>query len=165
MTSTILKATLSELIDTMEAEGQNCNHYVDLAKGLRDVKGRLVWLPRENKAKFGDGPLSYPTLVLVGDDDDTPTGPSGWDEATLISAASRAHTIVLHACAADDTYKMLPVMTMMVGKIMLIECAPRVFGEWAYFVQKHAPQAMPLCVYPYDLPLPDIGEWKAIYNA
>lgn len=108
MTSTILKATLSELIDTMEAEAENCDHYVDLAKGLREVKGRLLWLPRESKAKFGDGPVSYPTLVLVGDDDDAPTGPSGFAQ-TLIPAAAdlsplklRNHISSILAFIAND---------------------------------------------------------------
>ncbi|PZP56257.1 MAG: hypothetical protein DI586_04305 [Micavibrio aeruginosavorus] len=148
-----IKLSISETVKAMEADGA-MDHQLSLLKGLRDVGGRLLCVPRLCTVRLGDATSGTPTLVQIGDDDDTPTGVAGWNKDVLVSILSRANFIAVHACAADDFYTFLPFMTFMASKGALIECTPEYFKEWVEFAQLHAPNAQFLGCYPRDLEFP-----------
>lgn len=156
-----IKLSLTDAIKALQNDPHNKNQLA-LLEGLRNFGCRLLCIPRLCMTKLGDSTSATPTLVQIGDDDLSPTGVNGWNKDVLISILSRSNFVMVHACVADQFYKLLPVITFMGSKGTLIECTPEYFKEWADFAQQHAQQAEFIGVYPKDLELPKLSQVMAV---
>lgn len=70
-----------------------------------------------------------PWLILLGDDDGVCTGPDGWACAKRVLGWARQ--VIIHGAAGHaEDYAWLPPATMVVRRLVLIECASRDIEAW-----------------------------------
>lgn len=104
-----------------------------------------------------------PTLVLIGDDDDEPTGPDGWPCAQRLLKWARV--IVLHATGAERWHYETTVNTAEArGKVLMIETNSAQLPAWMAATKRWAPQAgvQVLQVQPGEPAHPTISTPRAV---
>lgn len=82
--------------------------------------------------------LDRPALVQIGDDDDTPTGPSGWPQAERLLRWCRF--CVLHAAGAEPVHYAAAAMAALVHRrVLLIETTTAHERAWAALIRRVRP--------------------------
>jgi hypothetical protein len=84
-----------------------------------------------------------PTVTLIGDDGDMPTGPAGW---RLAQRAIRwAKTVILHGAGAEiEHYESAVIAAQLMQRVLIIECASAHLDAWIALVRAapHRPSAL-----------------------
>lgn len=107
------------------------SHYLPLISAVHAGHIALVLLAREGRLLETAGGLAadMPTLVLIGDDDDAPTGPSGWADAEQAMRWARA--TVLHATGAQpEHFRMAVEMTLHHQRVTMVETSSAQLPAW-----------------------------------
>lgn len=85
--------------------------------------------------------VRLPAVVLVGDDDDAPTGPAGFKPAQRLLAW--AHHVVIHGAAGDpEHYRAAVIAAQVTGRLLLIECVSKTIPAWQAAARKWATGAV-----------------------
>ena len=127
--------SLRAAIAVLQREG-----VVGLATLLRDgmLAGRcaLAGVARRDMP-FPAGALagfSSPTIVLVGDDDDTPTGPQPWRCA--MQAGRWAEAAMIHGAGAEERhYRAAIAAAAIVRRVLVVETSSKHVDAWASFLR------------------------------
>ncbi len=123
------RVTLSAAVERVRRAG--IYHHVPLLEAVRDGRIALVWLSGR------DTPLSMrklkcaprPVIVLIGDDDDFPTGPAAWISAP--KAIRWARRVVLHGAGGESWHYQAAVDTAeVVGRVLIIETNSTHLPAW-----------------------------------
>jgi hypothetical protein len=70
-----------------------------------------------------------PALLLLGDDDETPTGPAGWPGAA--TALRWARVVVLHATGGKpEHYRLAVEMAARHQRVVMVETTPAHLAAW-----------------------------------
>ncbi len=81
-----------------------------------------------------------PTLILVGDDDDAPTGPDGWPTARRLMRWARV--VVLHGTGAERWHYETSVNTAeLCGRLLMVETSSAMLPAWMAATKRWAPAA------------------------
>jgi len=110
------------------------------------MRGDLVLLSVGDRASDpakGIAPTDRATILIVGDDDYSSTGPTGWRSAATV--ATWAASAVIHAAAASaQTYFQAADAARETGRCALIETVPKHAAAWTeLFRGKPALMIMP----------------------
>ena len=82
-----------------------------------------------------------PALVIIGDDDDFPTGPDGWPVAQRLLRWARQ--VVIHGAGGHPAHYEGAVMAAeVVGRLLLVECGTAHVEAWKAAAQRWAGQAI-----------------------
>jgi hypothetical protein len=86
-------------------------------------------------------------LILIGDDDGLDTGPDGWACARRVLGWARR--IVIHGAAGlAEHYAGAAAATMVVRRLVLIECTSARVNAWAEAAKRDAPNVIVQCLVP-----------------
>lgn len=134
MNNTPIKCTFTEVIDEMDTN-EPARQFLE---GMKNAGCRVIYLKRKGTTKLSASTTEKPTLVIICDDDNTPSGPSGWDQNVLASVLKATASIHLQGMAPDNFFEMLPIITLMHGKTVLINTPIPHFHDWATYLQDKA---------------------------
>lgn len=80
-----------------------------------------------------------PTLILIGDDDDCPTGPDGWPVARRL--LRWASFIVLHGTGAERWHYETTINTAeLCGRVLMVETSSAMLPAWSAATRRWAPE-------------------------
>ena len=81
-----------------------------------------------------------PAVVIIGDDDDTPSGPASWPTAQRLLAW--ASQVIVHGAGADPAdYEGIAAAAEVVGRLLLIECCSETLDAWVGAARRYAQAA------------------------
>lgn len=113
-------------------------HRVPLFRAAADGLVALV-MPRRDDALSKPEPNdARPTIVLIGDDDDTPTGPTGWRCAGRVRAWGR-FGLVHAAGGKPEHYRDAVLVAGMHARLLLVETCSTYEAEWIKWLQPAMP--------------------------
>ena len=128
-----------------------------LIEAVRDGKINLVFAGARTAAlPWGRIRKSHkPVLILVGDDDDNPTGPAGWRFAKKLTAWARG-AIVHGAGAKREHYQLAIRGAIECRQFLVIDCASQHVDNWLELLA----HCSALAIVPTDgqHPVVDVGE-------
>ena len=112
---------------------------------LREVRsGRLALVEPDREGLISSTRLkrlARPVLVLLGDDDEFPTGPDGWACAEGVLSWAR-HVVIHGAGARADDYLAFGLAAQITGRLLVIEtCSDRV-EDWHAAARRLASRAV-----------------------
>lgn len=88
-----------------------------------------------------------PILVILGDDDASPTGPAGWHDAERLVRWARF--IALHAAGAEPQHYAAAVLaTQTHRRLLLIETSTAQLEAWQDFIGRVQPRVLGLVIAP-----------------
>ena len=130
-------AGISRAIDLF----QRCEngHRIPLLRGLRDGRIGHIEVSRKGSAKTLKSFLAavkLPAVVLIGDDDDEPTGPDGWHVAPRL--LSWARLLVLHGTGGEAAhYQAVVDQAPKFGRALIVECTSAHLPLWIAAAARH----------------------------
>jgi hypothetical protein len=84
------------------------------------------------------------TVILIGDDDETPTGPAGWACARRLAHWGRA-SMVHGTGGQPEHYAMAAASAMLIERFVLIETCTAHQAAWAELLKPRMPTLMVSC--------------------
>jgi len=90
-----------------------------------------------NKVKHFIAAACRPELVIIGDDDDLPSGPDGF--ATAPRLLKWARQIVLHGAGGEAShYEQAVLAAQITGRVVMVECTSPTIPAWVAATRKWA---------------------------
>lgn len=146
MTAHILKIDtwddIPRAISTMQLAG--VNHRVPVLQAV--YAGRIgTWEARRTgcsgQCKRFLAQVRKPALVIIGDDDDAPTGPDGWTVAQRLMGWARR--VIIHGAGGHPAhYEAAVILAEAVGQLLLVECTSATVEAWKATARRWATQAI-----------------------
>lgn len=99
-----------------------------------------------------------PVLILIGDDDDTPTGPDGWLFARKFTSWARG-AIVHGAGAKREHYELAVQGAVACRQFLVIDTASRHVTAWLGLLAN----VQTLVIYPADGVHPTTDVWETVH--
>ncbi len=81
-----------------------------------------------------------PELLLIGDDDDLPTGPEGWGQAKRILRWAR-HVIIHAAAGRVEEYYEAVATAILIGRVCMVETTTEHMDAWRTLAMAARPDA------------------------
>jgi len=132
-----LAAELAEAI--VRAEQIGAAHLVPLLRAARAGVLNPLIVPRGTTAPMRRLKTSTkPALVLIGDDDDEPTGPAGWPQAVRLMRW--CGVVVVHSTGAQvHHYKAAVDGALVCRRMLLVETNTATEPEWLALLRRLRP--------------------------
>jgi hypothetical protein len=114
-------------------------HLVPVLRAVRTAGLHFIMSPRGMAVSMRRiKTVNLPALVLLGDDDDTPSGPAGWPQAERLLRWCRF--CVLHATGADPVhYARAAEAALLHDRALLIETTTAMEPAWVALIQRVRP--------------------------
>lgn len=114
-------------------------HLVPVLRAVRTAGLHFIVAPRGMTVSMHRiKTMNRPALVLLGDDDDTPSGPAGWPQSERLLRWCRF--CVLHAAGADAVhYARAAEAALLQQRALLIETTTAMEPAWAALIQRVRP--------------------------
>lgn len=141
-------ADVAVLIERSAAAG--CGHLAELLRPV--MRGDINMLVPMRETVMPPlhriGRQRRPIVVLVGDDDYAPPGPTNWACAAKLRSWAR-FAIVHGAGAQPEHYALAAALTLLHGRVLLIETTSEGAQDWAGFLRAR-PELLFMGVLPTD---------------
>ena len=123
-------------------QSEDGRHRVPLLRAL--YTGRIQYFEalrsRSGQTKRFLAIASKPAVILIGDDDDAPTGPAGWSVAER--ALGWANYVILHGAGGEaEHYEAAVRLAEQFGRVAIIESTSARLDEWKAATRRWARRA------------------------
>jgi len=123
---------------------------VPLLQGLYHGMIAFLDVSRETSSgtvkRFISG-IVLPAVVVIGDDDDLPSGPDGFAPAQRL--LKWAHQVVIHGAGGEaEHYRAAVLAAQITGRFLMVECSSPMIPAWTAAARKWATNAVVQVVQP-----------------